>query len=170
MVFWRYIVPSSIIVATVLGLYASLAQAQMGPGHPGRGGPDGFGGPFSLTAVLLQPQVHTQLGLTSAQESQWQQLQADATTVHTQIETSRQSSDAAVANELAKTTPDLVTLDALLASGHEAVDAAEQQLRTEAAALYRVLSADQQATIITSVKTAFERFASRPAALSAMVR
>ena len=138
----------AIKTGALLAFASALAIAQ--PGSPGGHGPGGISG------IVLQSSIHTALALDTTQEAAWQQLQTDAATLRTSLETSRAAVQAVITAELARTTPDLVAIEDAIAAAREADDALIKALREKAIAFYASLNATQKAVVVAAFKAIFE--------------
>jgi uncharacterized membrane protein len=101
---------------------------------------------------LLNPQLHQQLSLTPAQETQWQALVTEKASLRTQNHTNRQQLQTTISTELAKPTPELTTINTAVNTTRDAAVAGGKQLRQDFLTFYAALSPDRQAIVITALK------------------
>jgi hypothetical protein len=136
------------LLAGVVMLVAASAATANGPGAPG-GGP---GPALPLAALLLDSQVHAQLGLSTAQETAWTALQTAVANARTQDETADTSLRSLITAELADATPDLVAIENAVVAARQAEVTADNAISTQAIALYTSLSTGQQAIVIAALR------------------
>jgi hypothetical protein len=135
------------LLAGVAMFVAASAVTANGPGTPGGPGPA-----LPLAALLLDSQVHAQLGLSTAQETAWTALQTAVANARTQDETADSSLRSLITAELADATPDLVAIENAVVAARQAEVTADNAISTQAIALYTSLSTGQQAIVIAALR------------------
>jgi hypothetical protein len=140
------------ILTAGLALSALAVQAQPGPKGPGMPR-----GPAPLAMLVLDPDVHAALSLTTAQETQWSALKTAEQSFRTLAETDHANSDALIAAELAKTTPDLIAIENATTAAHQSMTAAAAAISAQAIALYSTFNTGQQAVVVTAAQAQSQR-------------
>jgi hypothetical protein len=148
----RTLLQSLLLCVALAGLGVGVANAQ--PMAERHGAPHGG---LSVLGLLLEPNVHASLGLSSVQEAQWATLQTAARTLHSQTMSARAALQVTIAAEFAKSTPDLAAIDNAVAAEHVNTAAAIAAVRAQALALYASFSTGQQAIVITAARARYQR-------------
>jgi len=105
-----------------------------------------------LTAVLLSDALHTTLGLNTLQETQWQQLKSAAATTGDELRTSAQELHRLTEQELAKTNPNLYSIETQLETTRSSDDELTKALRLQSLAFYSALNSSQQALVLVALR------------------
>jgi Spy/CpxP family protein refolding chaperone len=133
-----------VLRAAIALFVTSTIVAKAQPPMPPAGG--------DLAPALLATDVHVALALTTLQETQWQQLKADEAALRTQLDTTRQSTAAAIDAELARNVPDFDAIETALESAQDTTLSTSRGFHQRVLAFYTALAPEQQAIVIAKVK------------------
>jgi len=147
----RFFLHAIAVIAIVASVGTSVAQAQ--PTAPHHGPPRGG---LSVLSLVLNPTVHSALGLSPDQETAWAALQSGEQALHTQMMSSEATLRTTVATEMAKPTPDLAAIDNAVAAQRASAASAMNALRAQALALYGTFSTGQQAVVIQAAQARYQ--------------
>ncbi len=105
----------------------------------------------SMSMGMIGPQIRDKLQLNAAQEKTWQDIEANAKTLHTQKRDERAKLKEAFREELTKPEPDLVKLSGLRESMHTSGQQARNEIEKQQLDFYAGLSAEQKAVVKTAL-------------------